>query len=44
MLYTMHDDMYYGFDTYVLQGSLASDHDLAIGFSLMVIYYSSEGF
>ena len=33
LLYTMHKDKYYGFDTYVLQGSLASDYDLDIGFS-----------
>ena len=43
LLYTMHENKYYGSDTYVLQRSLASNHDLAIGFSFMVIHYSNEG-
>ena len=40
---TLHEDKYPGSDTCVLQGSLATEHDLAIRFCLMVIHYSSEG-
>ena len=43
VMYTLHEDKYYGFDTCVLQGSLATEHDLAIRFCLMVLHYSSEG-
>ena len=42
-MYILHEDKYYGSDTCVLQGSLTTKHDLAIGFCLMVIHYSSEG-
>ena len=42
-MYILHEDKYYGSNTCVLQGSLAIEHDLAIGFCLMVIHYSSEG-
>ena len=41
---SLHEDKYYGSDTCVLQGSLATEHDLAIKFCLTVIHYSSEGF
>ena len=40
---TLHEDKYPGSDTCVLQGSLATEHDLAIRFCLTVIHYSSEG-
>ena len=40
---TLHEDKKPGSDTCVLQGSLATKHDLAIRFYLTVIHYSSEG-
>ena len=43
LMYTLHEDEYYGSDAYLLQGSLAIEHNLAMGFCLMVIHYSSEG-
>ena len=42
-MYTLHEDKYYGSNTCMVQGSLATEHDLTIGFCLMVIHYSNEG-